>query len=85
MTTQDLSTAVSDIQAGGDTILGILEAADPAVALPAQTAASILNLLAGIITKASTAFAAANGTPITDASIVADLTPDPTPLTPPTP
>jgi len=83
MTTATLSTVVTDIQAGGDTILGILEAVDPAVGVPAADAANILDLLAGIITKATTALTEAAQTPITAASIEA-LDPNPVPLTPPT-
>lgn len=83
MTTTQVATAVSEIQGINDTILGIIAAADPAVSLPAESAAAINNLLGTMVTKALAAYTAANGVVITDASIVSTLAPDPTPLTPP--
>lgn len=83
MTTGDVTSAINEIQAIGDEILGVLEAADPAVALPAAAAGSILDLLAQVTSKALAALTAAQAVAITAAAI-ATLAPDPTPLTPPT-
>ena len=82
MTTGDVTKTVSEIQQIGDEILTVLEAADPAVALPAAAAGSILDLLAQMTTAALTALTTAQGTVISAASI-ATLAPDSTPLTPP--
>jgi hypothetical protein len=83
MTTTEVTTAVTETQAVGDTILATLEAVDPAVDIPAATAATILDLIAELVSKALTAYSAASGTPITTATIEA-LLPNATPLTAPT-
>jgi hypothetical protein len=71
-----ISVAISEVQAVGDTILTTLEAVDPGVALPAATAEIILDLVAKYAVKALTAWSTASGTPITVESIQA-LLPNP--------
>jgi len=83
MTTTTVSTAVTEVQAVSNQILALIEATDPAVAIPAATAGTILNLLADMTTKALAALTAAQGTVISAASIAA-LAPDATPLSAPT-
>lgn len=82
MTSSDVSTAVSEVQAVGDTILTTLQAVDPGVAIPAATAEVILDLIAELAAKALTAWSNASGTPITVESIQA-LLPNQTPLSAP--
>lgn len=74
-----ISTAVSEVQAIGDTILATLEQVDPAVSVPAATAEVILDLAAKYAVKALTAWSNASGTPITVESIQS-LLPNPDPL-----
>lgn len=83
MTPTQVASAVTEVQEVSNSILAIIEAADPAVALPAETAGSILNLLADLATKALLALTAAQATAISDSTIVSTLTPDATPLTAP--
>jgi hypothetical protein len=82
VTTADVTATVTEIQATGDSVLEIVAAAVPGVALEAGAAEQVLNLLATLVGKALTAYAAASGTPITAASVLA-LLPDATPLSPP--
>lgn len=84
MTSTDVQATITEVQGVSNQILTLIEAADPAVALPAATAGTILNLLANLATKALAALTAAQATAITDATIVSTLTPDATPLTAPT-
>jgi hypothetical protein len=83
MTTTEVTTAVTETQAVGDTILTTVGTLDPAVAIPVAAAGTILDLLAKMVSKALTAYGAASGTPITTATIEA-LLPNATPLTKPT-
>jgi hypothetical protein len=82
MTAADVSSTVTEIQAAGDTILEVIQGSVPGVALEAGAAEAVLNLLAGLIGKALTAYSAASGTPITPETVAA-LMPNPTPLTQP--
>lgn len=82
MNTTQISTAVSEVQAIGDTILSTLQAVDPGVALPAASAQIILDLLAKFAAVGLTAWSNASGTLITVESIQA-LLPNQTPLTAP--
>ena len=78
-TTAQVSTTVTEIQTVATTILGILAAVDPAVAVPAGIAEQILV----IVGKALSAYSAAAGVVITPETVLA-LLPNPTPLTPAT-
>ena len=82
MNAGQISVAISEVQAVGDTILTTLETVDPGVALPAATAEVILDLVAKMAAKALTAWSEASGTPITVESIQA-LLPNQTPLSAP--
>ena len=84
MTSTQISTTVTEVQSVSNQILTIVEAADPAVALPAETAGTILNLLADLAVKALAALTAAQATAISESSIASLLTPDATPLSTPT-
>jgi hypothetical protein len=79
MTALQVTEDIAAVQASGDAILASIEGADPAVALPAEAAATVLNLTASLVTAAITAFQNASDTPITAESIAA-LMPDATPL-----
>lgn len=83
MTTGTVTTVVTEIQAIGDTILETLKVADPAVALPAEAAETVFNLIGELVSKALTAYSAAAGIPIT-VDTVSALLPNPTPLSTPT-
>ena len=84
MTAEEVAAYVEEVQLAGNTILNTVEALDPGVNLPAETAEVILNLLAGMATTAFAAWGKARGVPITVESIQG-LLPNPTPLTPPDP
>lgn len=75
-------TVIAEVQVVGDEILETLAGFAPGVAVPAEVAETVLNLLAKYVTKSITAFSAASGTPITAESIMA-LLPNADPLTPP--
>jgi hypothetical protein len=74
-----LATDITAVQGVAGTILATIEAVDPAVALPAATAGTVVVLLGDMVTAALTAWSNASGIPITVESITA-LLPDPTPL-----
>jgi hypothetical protein len=82
-TVQQVTTAITSVQTIGDGILKTLETADPGVAVPAESAGVILDLASQMVTAAIAAFAAASGTPI-DATTIAALMPNATPLSAPT-
>jgi len=82
MTSTEITSAVTEGQAIGDSILEAIGALAPGVAVPAAFAETILNLLAKYVSKAVIAYSGASGTPITADSIAA-LLPNQTPLTPP--
>lgn len=82
MNTQNISSAVTEVQAIGDTILNTIQAVDPGIALPAASAQIILDLIAKLAATALTAWSNASGTPITVESIQA-LLPNQTPLSAP--
>ena len=67
----------------GDTILQTIEALDPAAELPAAEAGTVLDLAADLVTAALNAYSTAAGTPI-NATTIAALMPNPTPLSAPT-
>jgi hypothetical protein len=79
MTLSEVSAAVTAAQTLGGTILSTIETADPAVDVPAETAGSILTLVAQLAAAGLAAYAAASGVPITVASVLA-LLPDAAPL-----
>ena len=84
-TATTVQTIAGEIQADASAVLSLITSFDPALAGADATANAIVTLFAGIATKATSALAHAAATPITDATIASELTPDPTPLTPPTP
>lgn len=77
-TAATVSTTVTEIGTIADSILQEISAVDPAVAAPA----AIVEMLAGLVTKAIAAYSAASGAPVTVASIEA-LLPNPEPLSAP--
>lgn len=83
MTSTEVQTTISEVQAISDSILKTIEATDPGVALPAGTAQAIVDLFAELANKALTAWSASAGTPITVETLQA-LLPNPTPLDAPT-
>ncbi len=83
-TVAEVSGAVSEVQAAAGTVLAVLEAADPGIALDAEAADNVVTLLGDVVTKALNAISAASAEPITSASVLA-LLPNPTPLTAPDP
>lgn len=82
MTAGQVSSTISEVQAAGDTVLGLLEEFDPKDEIPAAAAAGIVDEVASLATKALAAWSAAAGTPITAESVLA-LLPNATPLTAP--
>jgi hypothetical protein len=74
-----LATDVTEVQGVAGTILSTIEALDPAVDVPAETAGAALTLLGGLVTAALTAWSNASRIPITVESVAA-LLPDATPL-----
>jgi len=84
LTAEEIAAYVTEVQQAGDTILNTVEALPLGVALPAETAEVILNLIAAMATTALAAWSKAAGVPITPES-VQGLLPNPTPLTPPDP
>lgn len=66
-----------------NTILQAIEAVDPAAELPAAEAGTVIDLTASLVTAALAAYSNASGTPI-NATTIAALMPDPTPLSEPT-
>lgn len=81
-TVAEVTSSITAVQAVGDSILAVLETADPALDVPAATAGTILDLLAELVTKALTAYSGASGTPI-NATTIAALMPNPAPLSEP--
>lgn len=75
-------STTEEIQRDAAVVLEIIKATYPQVTDEATIAESILTILATLVTKALTAYAAASGTPITSANI-ASLMPSSTPLTAP--
>ena len=71
MTAAQVTADIAAVESAGDAILAALEGADPAVDIPAETATAVLNLTAGLVTAAVTAWENASGTPITAESIAA--------------
>lgn len=79
MTTATLAGDIGVVQGVGQTILSTLEAIDPAVEVPAETASAILTELGNLVSGALTAWSNASGRPITVETVLA-LLPDPAPL-----
>lgn len=85
MTTGQVAADVNAVQQTGDAILAAIEGADPALDVPAEAAAGVLDLITELFNAAATAWANASGQPITKETIAALIIPD-TPLPdPPTP
>lgn len=82
MTAAQVATAVQEGQDVADTILETIEGLNPAVAVPAGAAQTILDLTAQLVQKALAAWSSASGQPITVESVQA-LLPNPAPLDPP--
>ena len=78
-----VQNTVTEIQSDAATVLETIAAVDPALELPVATAEGIVSIVGGLITKALSAWSAASGIPITQASVLA-LLPDNTPLDAPT-
>jgi len=78
------SSIVTEIQGIADTILSTIGSVAPGVALETTAATGLVDLFSTLATKALAAYSEASGTPI-NTSTVADLLPNPTPLTPPNP
>jgi len=76
------ATAVTEVKATADSILTIISAADPGVALEAGTAQVVVDLLATLASQALTAYGAAAGVTI-NATTVAALMPNAAPLSAP--
>lgn len=74
---------VTDVQTIGDEILETLSTFAPGVAVPAEAAQVILDLIAKFASKAISAYSAASGTPITAETLTA-LLPNISPLSAPT-
>ena len=83
MNTTEVVNVVTEVQGLSNAILATIGTVDPAVAGETVLAAGLLNLFAGLATKALQAYSAASGVPITQASVLA-LLPDMTPLPLPT-
>lgn len=79
---QKVTDTVNEIVADANTVLAIIETAEPQVAGEAALAANVLNLLSALVTKALAAYMAASDTPITPETIAA-LMPNRVPLTTP--
>ena len=79
MTAGQVTTDITAVQATGDAILAAIEGADPAAAVPAETAAAIVDLASELVQAAVTAWSNASGTPVTAANIAALMIPN-TPL-----
>lgn len=82
VTAGQVSTAITEAQAIGDSILKEIEVYAPGDAVPAGAAGLILDLASQLASKALAAWSAASGTPITAESVLA-LLPDQTPVAPP--
>jgi len=76
-------STTEEIQRDAAIVLEIIRTTYPHVSDEAAVAESILTILAALVTKALTTYAAASGTPITSASIES-LVPNPSALTLPT-
>ena len=74
-----ITTDITAVAAGANTILAALEGADPALDVPAETAGLIVTEAASLVTAAISAWSNASGTPITAESVQA-LLPNPNPL-----
>ncbi|QEE30794.1 hypothetical protein FTW19_24010 [Terriglobus albidus] len=75
-------STTEEIQRDAAIVLEIIKTTYPQISDEAAVAESILTILATLVTKALTAYAAASGIPITPANI-ANLMPNPKALTPP--
>lgn len=82
-TAAQISADVTAVQSVSNTILETIEAVDPAIDVPAATVGSLVNLLEDLVTAALTAYSNASGTPI-NATTIAALMPNATPLSAPT-
>lgn len=82
-TVAQVTSDITATQAVSNTILETIEAVDPAVELPAAAVGTVIDLLAELVTAALTAYSNASGTPI-NATTIAALMPNPTPLSAPT-
>lgn len=78
-----VQNVITDIEADATAVLQAVENLDPAVEVPVAAAEGIVALISGLIGKALSAWSAASGTPITQASVLA-LLPADTPLDAPT-
>lgn len=78
-----VSTDITSATTIANTILATIEAVDPAAELPAAEAGTVIDLTASLVTAALAAYSNASGTPI-NATTIAALMPDPTPLSEPT-
>lgn len=83
MNPYQIKTTVQQVKLTADTILEILEQADPEVAAPAALAEQVTNLVADLAGHALAAYSAAANKEITIATLE-ELRPNPEPLTAPT-
>jgi hypothetical protein len=81
-TAATVTSVVSEVQGIADLILKTIEGVDPTIALPAEMANQVVDLLAGLANKAISAWSASSGVQPTVDNVQA-LLPNPTPLTPP--
>lgn len=82
-TAATVSADITSATTIANTILQAIEAVDPAAELPAAEAGTVIDLTASLVTAALAAYSNASGTPI-NATTIAALMPDPTPLSEPT-
>ena len=79
---QKVVDVTNEIIAESQAVLAIIGAVDPEIAGETAATSGVLAILAGLVTKALTAYAAAADTPITPETVAA-LMPNPVPLTEP--
>jgi hypothetical protein len=79
---QKVVDVTNEIVAEAQSVLAIIGAVDPAIAGETAATQGVLAILAGLVTKALTAYAAAADTPITPETIAA-LMSNPAPLSAP--
>jgi hypothetical protein len=82
MNATQISVSVQEGQVIGDQILKSIELMSPGIAVPAELAQTILDLIAQLVAKALAAYEASAGVPITPETLMA-LMPNAVPLTAP--
>jgi hypothetical protein len=82
-TVADIQGVVSEVQGLSTAAANLVETLDPAVAVPTATAEQLLTVVTELISVGLKALTMAQGMAI-NATTIASLAPDPTPLTPPT-